>query len=219
MKKKIEFTVVKKFMDFKKRHKDHTEYVNLDYYRLLEVLSMLHLDNYDFEYKTKFFPGTPKWFTTNVPFHLVAKYIVTFPVSSKKREVYVFDRFRVEHIWKISVYTLEYTRDRILCYTSMSDDGFDTDFVIRYINLLEKKPFSESFKYQYQFILEFQKDEEDRLNSIIDKNKELIEKLESGIESSKNNLRDLIDNRIEIEEMLKNIAKDDPSLGYIEKEE
>ena len=219
MKKKIEFTVVKKFMDFKKRHKDHTEYVNLDYYRLLEVLSMLHLDNYDFEYKTKFFPGTPKWFTANVPFHLAAKYIVTFPISSKKREVYVFDRFRINHTWKVSVYSLEYLKDRILCYPSVSDDGFDTDFVIRYINLLEKKPYAESFKYQYQFILELQKEEEDRLSSIIDRNREHIEKLESEIESTKNKLSDLIDNRIEIVRMLKNIARDDPSLGYIEEEE
>lgn len=219
MKKKIEFRVVKKFMDFKKRHKEHTEYVNLDYYRLLEVLSLVHLDNYDFEYKTKFFPGSPKWFTTNVPFHLVARYIVTFPISSKKREVYVFDRFGVNHTWKMSVYSLEYVKDRILCYPSVSDDGFETDFIIRYINLLEKKPFSESFKYQYQFILELQKEEEGELSNIIDRNRKCIEKMESEIESAKNKLEDLIDNRIEITTMLKNIAKENPTLGYIDKEE
>ena len=209
MKKKIKFTVDKKFADFKKRHKDHTEYVNLEYYRLLEMLSMIHLDNYDFEYKTKFFPETPNWFTTNVPFCLTSRYIVTFPVSSNKREVYVFDRCGASDKWEIFLYIIEkVSREFTRSYSTAHDSGFETEFVIKYINILEKKSCAEVFKYQYQFILELIKEEEERLEYDVDSNIDQIEILKGRIEKKNTELDSVRKNRIEIEMFLKDFEKE-----------
>ena len=209
MKKKIKFTVDKKFTDFKKRHKDHTEYVNLEYYILLEMLSMIHLDNYDFEYKTKFFPETPKWFTTDVPFSLIARYIITFPVSSNKREVYVFDRCGASDKWEIFLYIIEKRyKEFVASYQTAHDSGFETEFVIKYINILEKKSCAEVFKYQYQFILELIKEEEERLIYDVQSNIDRIENLKDKIEKKNTELDSIQKNRIEIEMFLKDFEKE-----------